>query len=114
MLYLNSLKFGDSIANNTKLIELTFNTNTDVIHGFKEIELHCNNSNFTTLNLSRCLFLETLDLSNCTNLNNASGIDNWNILSSANFTEMFKDSNVHPNFTRVVGTWDSDGTFTPS
>ena len=50
----------------------------------------------------------------CTSLNNASGIDNWNILSSANFTEMFKDSNVHPNFTRVVGTWDSDGTFTPS
>lgn len=47
-------------------------------------------------------------------LNNASGIDNWNISSSANFTEMFKDSNVHPNFTRVVGTWDSDGTFIPS
>ena len=50
----------------------------------------------------------------CISLNNASGIDNWNILSSANFTEMFKDSNVHPNFTRVVGTWDSNGTFTPS
>ena len=56
------------MSTNNKLTNITFNTSNDVIHGFKEIELHCNNSNFTTLDLSRCLFLETLDLSNCSNL----------------------------------------------
>ena len=47
-------------------------------------------------------------------LTDASAINNWNIDSSDNFTEMFKDTPVHPTFTSVSGTWDSNGTFIPS
>ena len=49
-----------------------------------------------------------------TNLSDASAINNWNISPSGNYTYMFKDTPVHPTFTRVSGTWDSNGTFTPS
>ena len=49
-----------------------------------------------------------------TNLSDASAINNWNISPSGNYTYMFKNTPVHPTFTRVSGTWDSNGTFTPS
>ena len=44
----------------------------------------------------------------------ASAINDWNINSSIDFTNMFIHTPVHPEFTRVTGTWDSDGTFTPT
>ncbi len=47
-------------------------------------------------------------------LEDASGINNWNINSTANFTLMFGGTTpVHPEFTKVQGTW-SNGTFTPN
>ena len=52
--------------------------------------------------------------SGCTNLTDASGINGWNIKSTANFTNMFYNTPVHPTFTRVSGTWNSEGTFVPS
>ena len=47
-------------------------------------------------------------------LTDASAINNWNINSSIEFTKMFSQAPVHPEFTKVTGTWDSEGTFTPS
>ena len=44
----------------------------------------------------------------------ASAINNWNINSSIDFTKMFYHDSVHPVFTKVSGTWDENGTFTPN
>ena len=46
-------------------------------------------------------------------LTDASGINDWNINPSANFKYMFGYTNVHPEFTKVAGTWNSEGTFIP-
>lgn len=48
------------------------------------------------------------------NLTDASAINNWDINKNINFTNMFYQDLVHPEFTRVQGTWDSNGTFTPN
>ena len=49
-------------------------------------------------------------------LTDASGINDWNISASANFTSMFGGNTPsHPEFTKFPnGTWDSNGTFTPN
>ena len=52
--------------------------------------------------------------SNCKNLTDASGINNWNIKSDCDFTNMFSNCSTHPNFTKITGTWDENGTFTPN
>ncbi len=44
----------------------------------------------------------------------ASGINNWDITNVTNFNSMFSGCSTHPEFTKVTGTWDSDGTFTPT
>ena len=47
-------------------------------------------------------------------LTDASAINSWNIVNVTSFEKMFKNSNgVHPEFTRISGTWN-DGTFTPN
>ena len=51
---------------------------------------------------------------NCTNLTNASEINNWNITKVTNFNSMFSGCPTHPEFTKVTGTWDESGTFTPT
>ena len=50
----------------------------------------------------------------CYVLQDASGINDWNISNVTDFTEMFRNCSSHPEFTKRPGTWDSDGTFTPS
>ncbi len=50
----------------------------------------------------------------CPNLLDASALNDWNIKSTANFTNMFKGTPTHPTFSLVTGTWDSNGTFTPT
>ena len=50
----------------------------------------------------------------CQHLTDASGINNWNIKSDCNFTNMFLNCSTHPNFTKITGTWDENGTFTPN
>ena len=52
--------------------------------------------------------------SNCKNLTDASGINDWNIKSDCDFTNMFSNCSTHPNFTKITGTWDENGTFTPN
>ena len=50
----------------------------------------------------------------CTNLQDASGINDWDIRKVTNFTNMFRNVPSHPEFTKVSGSWDSNGTFTPN
>ena len=45
-------------------------------------------------------------------LTDASAINGWDIKSDAHFEKMFKNTPVHPTFTKYAGTWGSDGTFT--
>ena len=47
-------------------------------------------------------------------LTDASAINGWNINSVTNFTNMFNSVPTHPNFTNRAGSWDTNGTFTPS
>ncbi len=68
--------------------------------------------------------LENWNVSSATNMTgmfydnaslvDASAINDWNINANIVFTEMFNNSSVYPNFTRVVGTWSENGTFTPT
>ena len=68
--------------------------------------------------------LENWDVRSATNMNamffgngsltDASAINNWNINTSIDFSYMFRATPVHPEFTQVSGTWDSEGTFTPN
>ena len=47
-------------------------------------------------------------------ITDASGINDWDISKVTDFTYMFLECNTHPEFTKVSGTWDESGTFTPS
>ena len=47
-------------------------------------------------------------------ITDASGINNWNIIKVTNFDWMFGSCSTHPEFTKVAGTWDDNGTFTPT
>lgn len=50
----------------------------------------------------------------CDKLIDASGINDWNIINVRDFTYMFALSSVHPEFAKITGTWDDNGTFTPT
>lgn len=50
----------------------------------------------------------------CSLLSNASPINDWDILKVTSFSYMFNKCPSHPNFTKRVGTWDSNGTFNPT
>ena len=50
----------------------------------------------------------------CNKLTDASAINDWDLVKVTNFTKMFYASPSHPTFTKRAGTWDSNGTFTPT
>lgn len=47
---------------------------------------------------------------------NVSAINDWDVTGVTNFESMFYNSKngIHPEFSKVTGTWDSNGTFTKS
>ena len=51
---------------------------------------------------------------NIPTLQDASAINDWNIQRTAIFGNMFFNTPTHPEFNKVPGTWDSNGTFTPN
>lgn len=66
--------------------------------------------------------LKNWDVSNVTSmdhmfeghsLKDASGINDWNVTNVISFDMMFYGQTVHPEFTKVKGTWEYNGTFTP-
>ena len=51
----------------------------------------------------------------CSNLNDSSSINAWNINAGADFTNMFYFTPSHPEFSKFPnGTWDENGTFSPN
>ena len=76
-------------------------------------------SSITTLSglenwdVSSAVYMSNMFFENVS-LTDASAINNWNIKSSIDFTGMFGHDSVHPEFTKVTGTWDENGTFTPN
>ena len=81
------------------------------------------NQLFSTTDLKTLEGLENWDVSSVTNMvfmisdnqnmTDASAINNWNIQPTTNFKNMFCNVPTHPEFSKVPGTWDSNGTFTP-
>ena len=49
----------------------------------------------------------------CTKIEDASALNDWDITNVTDFTYMFAGSQIHPEFTKLEGTW-SNGTFTPT
>ena len=47
-------------------------------------------------------------------LTDTSALNDWDILNTSNFTNMFLNCPSHPEFTKRPGTWDGNGTFIPS
>ncbi len=67
MTYLKELSIGkDSI--NTKLQQITLSSDPNTYYAFNNVKLQLQNTLFNSLDLSRCLYIDTLDLSNCINL----------------------------------------------
>ena len=74
--------------------------------------------------LSDISALANWDTGNVTNMNymfsgdtaiiSADALNDWNIANVNSFQNMFENVPVHPTFTNRAGTWDSNGTFTPS
>ena len=48
------------------------------------------------------------------NLTDASAINDWNITGVTSFLKMFRDTPIKPEFSKVSGSWDSNGTFVPN
>jgi surface protein len=49
-----------------------------------------------------------------TQLINIDGISSFNSSNVLNMKGLFYGSTIHPEFSKVSGAWDSDGTFNPS
>ena len=102
----------------TNLTPFTNWQTSNVIYMISMFEGCCQLTNLTPLanwqtgkvTSMTCMFKE------CNQLTNASAINDWNIakVPKKYFTKMFHGCPSHPTFTKRAGTWDSDGTFTPT
>lgn len=93
MLYLNSISIGTKQLADDKIESISFTSDIDKTYAFNNIELHIKNGNFSTLDLSRCLYLNTLDLSGCTNLTTlklpqSARIKSIDLTNCSNLTEL--------------------------
>ena len=108
---MNSMFHGCKIKNINSLSNWNVSkvTNMDAMfHGCKIQNLNAisnwNVSNVTTVN----------NMFAINPITDASGINNWNITKVTSFNSMFSGCPTHPEFTKVTGTWDDSGTFTPT
>ncbi len=136
--------FGDLDCIPTKINDITALSNWDVsnVTNMSNMFLGCDASDLSALsnwdvgrvtNMSNMFYgcdisdlsaLSNWDVSNVTNmygmfsycdkLVDASGINDWNIINVRHFDSMFSYCSVHPEFTKVTGTWDGNGTFRPT
>jgi len=86
---------------------------TEMVTMFRNLRSLTDISALANWNVSNVTYMNSMFYS-CSNLEDASGINNWNINASANFSEMFRYTPSHPEFTKVSGSWDSNGTFKPN
>ncbi len=102
----------------TAITDFTPLSNWDV-SGSHSLESLFENSQISDLspianwNVSNVTSYEAM-FKNATNIVDASPINNWNLrLEYTDFKEMFNGVGTHPEFTKVIGTWNDQGTFIP-
>ena len=110
--------FGDMDDAPTKINDITALSNWDVsnVTNMSFMFFGCDASDLSALSnwdVGRVTDMSYM-FSSCYKLIDASGINDWNIINVNNFTSMFSGCSVHPEFTKVTGTWDNSGTFTPT
>ena len=111
--------FGDMVeCKPTKINDITALSNWDVsnVTNMSYMFYGCNASDLSALSnwdVGRVTNMSYM-FWDCDKLIDASGINDWNIINVNNFTSMFSGCSVHPEFTKVTGTWDNSGTFTPT
>jgi len=86
---------------------------TNMLNLFVMCSKLSNISSLSNWNVENVTYM-TMMFQRCSSLNDASGINDWDINSTANFMGMFCNTPSHPEFTKVSGSWDSNGTFTPN
>ena len=110
--------FGDWDNMPTQINDITALSNWDVsnVTNMSCMFYSCDASDLSALSnwdVGRVTNMSNMFLG-CDKLIDASGINDWNIINVNNFTSMFSGCSVHPEFTKVTGTWDDSGTFTPT
>ena len=98
-------------------------TDLSAISKWNVSNVTCMDSMFFGCKIQNLNAISNWNVSNVTTVNNmfainpitdASGINNWNITKVTSFNSMFSGCPTHPEFTKVAGTWDDNGTFTPT
>ena len=84
----------------------------DLSYLFRSCKSLTNLDGMENWNVSNVLTFDYM-LDGVNSLSDASSINNWNISPSATYTRMFTNTQSHPEFTKVQGTWEN-GTFIPS
>lgn len=107
--------FGNPDGTATKLTDITPLKNWDVSN-VTNMEYLFYGTEITNLDALKDWNVSNVTRMSCmfygNNLKDASGINDWDITKVTGFNNMFAGQSVHPEFTKVKGTWDN-GTFTP-
>lgn len=92
------------------------NWNVSNVSNMKHLFSNCKMNNLNPISNWDVSNVTNMDFmfSNCISLTNTSGINNWDITNVTSFGRMFSECPTHPEFTKVTGTWDSTGSFTPT
>ena len=112
-----SYMFGDGdVGGRLKNLDGISNWNVSNVTNMKGMFYCCPVENLNGISNWNVNNVDSMDYMfyNCQNLTDASEINDWNIKSDCNFTNMFSNCSTHPNFTKVTGTWDENGTFLPN
>ena len=102
-------------CSNLEDISVLSNWNTDKVTNMSYMFPYSRISNLNSIenwNVSKVTTMRGMFMS-CSNLTDASSINNWNISNVTDYTYMFLGNTIHPDFSKVNGTW-SNGTFTPT
>lgn len=95
----------------------------DAISNWDVANVTCMDSMFLGCEIQDLSAISNWNVSNVTSvrqmfqgnpITDASGINNWDITKVKSFSRMFWNCPTHPEFTKVAGTWDDSGTFTPT
>ena len=109
-----------AITSVTALANWNVSTATHMNYMFKDVTTLTSLDGLARWDVSKVTNMSYM-FSGCTNLASVSAINNWDVravvvegVTTPGFTYMFRYVPVHPTFTLVSGTWDNNGTFTPS
>ena len=112
-----SYMFGDGDkASNIKKIDGITNWDVSKVANMQGMFYTCSITDLSAIskwNVSNVTCMDSMFFG-CSELTGASGINNWDITKVESFSSMFWNSPTHPEFTKVTGTWDDSGTFTPT